>query len=100
MLLTCAWVLSVESHVVFWYSVFFPIVLVTVHGEVRAEYICVICADCWALSASVMDSLSKNSVQINIASLLVFVYGEPLPFQALLLPKGLFFIYSMWTDRR
>lgn len=88
MLLTCAWVLSVENHVVFWYSVFFPIVVVTVHGEVRAENICVICADCWALSANMMDSVLKNSVQINITSLLSFVYGELLPFQAFPLPKG------------
>jgi len=64
----------------FWYSVFFPIVVVTVHGEVRAEKICVICPDCWALSANTMDSVLKNSVQINIASLLSIVYGELLPF--------------------
>ena len=88
MLLTCAWVLSVEIHVVFWYSVFFPIVVVTVHGEVRAENICVLCADCWAFSANMMDSVSKNSVQINIASLLAFVYGELLSFQTFPLPKG------------
>lgn len=35
---------------VFWYFVFFPIVMVTIRGEVRAEYICVVCTDCWALS--------------------------------------------------
>lgn len=88
MLLTCIWLFSVESHVVFWYSVFFPIVVVTVHGEVRAENSCVICADCWALSANVMDSVLKNCVQINIASVLVFVCGELLAFQAFPFPEG------------
>ncbi|XP_065800034.1 6-pyruvoyl tetrahydrobiopterin synthase isoform X2 [Muntiacus reevesi] len=34
-----------------------------------------------------MDSVLKTSVQIHVASLLVFVYGELLPFQACPLPK-------------
>ncbi|VFV27127.1 carotene-9-monooxygenase [Lynx pardinus] len=63
-------------------------VVVTVHGEVRVENICVLCADCWAFSANMMDSVLKNSVQINIASLLAFVYGELLSFQTFPLPKG------------
>lgn len=62
---------------VFWYFVFFPIVVVTVHGEVCAEYICV-----GPLSANMIDSVLKNSVQVIIASLLSVVSGELLPFQA------------------
>lgn len=78
---------SVESHVSLWYFVFFPIVVVTVHGEVRAENVSGLCTLLGPLSANVMDSVLKNSVQISIASLLVFVYGELLPFQAFPLPK-------------
>ncbi|XP_036921492.1 6-pyruvoyl tetrahydrobiopterin synthase isoform X2 [Sturnira hondurensis] len=49
-------------------------VVVTVHGEVCAEYIWVVCTDCWALSANMIDSMLKNSAQVSIASLLSFVY--------------------------
>lgn len=34
------------------------------------------------LSANVIDSVLKNSVQISVASWLCFVYGELLPLQA------------------
>lgn len=65
--------------------VFFPIVVVTVHGEVRAEH--GLCRLLGPLSAKVMDSVLKNSIQIRVASLLVFAYGELLPFQAFPLLK-------------
>lgn len=71
----------------FGYFVFFPIVVVTVHGEVRAEHVCGLCRLLGPLSATVMDSVLKSSVQIHVASLLVFVDGELLPFQAFPLPK-------------
>lgn len=61
--------------------------MVTVHGEVRAKLVCGLCRLLGPLSARVMDSVLKSSVQIRVASLLVFVYGELLPFQACPLPK-------------
>lgn len=61
--------------------------MVTVHGEVRARLVCGLCRLLGPLSARAMDSVLKSSVQIRVASLLVFVYGELLPFQACPLPK-------------
>lgn len=91
--------LSVESHVGFLVFCFLP------HscgdspwrGTCR-ECPCGLCRLLGPLSANVMDSVLKNSVLISMASLLVIVYGELLPFQPFLSQSVIFNV--LYVDRQ
>lgn len=63
--------------------VFFPVVVVTVHGEVRTGNGVWICSDCWAIFQTLVKSVLKACV--SVASPLAFLRGELLPPQASLL---------------